>query len=338
MMERRQAAAWRLPLSIGAGLLAAYLLRRALLSIAVQLSAGALLMAAALPLCRRLEKHMGPVPAAILSLLLLGAGAALLLMTMLPPAVRQVRQLTAELPGVVAWAQEAWQRVTRWFSARGLDIAPLQEELFSRLSSGLGAMAASLADSLRRGVASAGRLLLAPLLAFYLLRDRAKFALWLTMVIPVQHRARAVRAAREMRRETAGFLRGQLLLSLAVGAMTALALLLTGTPGWLLLGALMGVLELVPYIGPFLAGIPAVLLALQGGWMRALWTLAALLIVQQVESTFLSPRLLSGATQLHPLIVLMAVSAGGMLGGAWGMMLVIPAVVSVRGAMRGWRR
>ena len=91
MMERRQAAAWRLLLAIGAGLLAAYLLRRALLSIAVQLSAGALMMAAALPLCRRLERRMGPATAAILSLLLLAAGAALLLMTMLPPAVRQVR-------------------------------------------------------------------------------------------------------------------------------------------------------------------------------------------------------------------------------------------------------
>ena len=215
MMERRQTAAWRLPLAIGACLLAAYLLRRALLSIAVQLSAGALMMAAALPLCRRLERRMGPATAAILSLLLLAAGAALLLMTMLPPAVRQVRQLTAELPGVVAWARETWQRVTRWFSARGLDIAPLQEELFTRLSRGLGSLAASLADSLRRGVGSAGRLLLAPLLAFYLLRDRRRIAAMLTLLLPISCRARGVRAAREMRRETAAYLRGQLLLSIA---------------------------------------------------------------------------------------------------------------------------
>lgn len=337
MMERRQAAAWRLPLAIGAGLLAAYLLRRALLSIAVQLSAGALMMAAALPLCRRLERRMGPAPAAILSLLLLAAGAALLLMTMLPPAVRQVRQLTAELPGVVAWAQEAWQRVTRWFSARGLDIAPLQEELFSRLSSGLGVMAASLADSLRRGVASAGRLLLAPLLAFYLLRDRRRIAAMLTLLLPISCRARGVRAAREMRRETAAYLRGQLLLSIAVGLLTALGLLLTGTPGWLLLGLLMGVMELIPYIGPVIAGLPAVLLALRSGWLSALWTLGVLILVQQVEGAVLSPRLLGSATQLHPMAVLLLIPAGGMLMGPVGMIAVLPAVVALRGAVRGWR-
>ena len=119
--------------------------------------------------------------------------------------------------------------------------------------------------------------------------------------------------------------------------MTAVGLLLTGTPGWLLLGLLMGVLELVPYIGPVLAGVPAVLLALQGGWTRALWTLAVLLAVQETEGAVLSPRLVGKATALHPMCVLLLVSAGGMIAGAVGMVLTIPLVVSVRGAIRGWR-
>jgi predicted PurR-regulated permease PerM len=174
-------------------------------------------------------------------------------------------------------------------------------------------------------------------MAFYLLRDRRRISAWLTLLLPVKHRARGVRAAREMKRETAAFLRGQLVLSLAVGGMTAAALALIGVPGWLLLGVLMGVLELVPYIGPVIAGVPAVLLALPGGWSRALWTLAALVLVQEIEGAILSPRLVGSATALHPLTVLLLVSAGGMIGGALGMVLVIPAVVSVRGAVRGWR-
>ena len=106
----------------------------------------------------------------------------------------------------------------------------------------------------------------------------------------------------------------------------------------LLLGLLMGVMELVPYIGPVLAGIPAVLMALQSGWTQALWTLLVLWTVQQVEGSFLSPRLLSGATRLHPLTVLLAISAGGIFSGTLGMLLALPVVVSVRGAMRGLRR
>ena len=140
-----------------------------------------------------------------------------------------------------------------------------------------------------------------------------------------------------MRRETANFLRGQLLLSAFVGVLTAVGLLLTGTQGWLVLGLLMGVMELVPYIGPVIAGVPTVLLALQGGMARALWALGVLVAVQQLEGGLLSPRLLSGATKLHPVWVLLAISTGGMLGGAMGMLLALPVVVSLRGALRGLR-
>ena len=107
--------------------------------------------------------------------------------------------------------------------------------------------------------------------------------------------------------------------------------------GALLLGLFMGVMELIPYIGPFIAGVPAVLLALQSGWTAALWTLLAICLVQQVEANLLSPRLLSGATRLHPLAVLLAIAFGGMAGGVVGMMAALPLVVCVRGAVRGWR-
>ena len=59
--------------------------------------------------------------------------------------------------------------------------------------------------------------------------------------------------------------------------------------------------------------------------------------VQETEGAVLSPRLVGGATSLHPMAVLLLVSAGGLIGGALGMVLVIPAVVSIRGAVRGWR-
>lgn len=179
--------------------------------------------------------------------------------------------------------------------------------------------------------------LIPPLLSFYFLRDRKRLCLLLSLVLPVKYRARGIRAAREMRRESALYLRGQLILSLFVAAMTALALLLTRTPGALLLGLFMGVMELIPYIGPFIAGVPAVLLALQSGWTAALWTLLAICLVQQVEANLLSPRLLSGATRLHPLAVLLAIAFGGMAGGVVGMMAALPLVVCVRGAVRGWR-
>lgn len=334
---RLNAGRRRLLLFLGAGTAAVFLLRRALLALGMQLAAAAVLMLLALPLCRMLEKRLPPSAAALTSLLLLGAGAAALLMTLLPPLFRQLTQLAEDLPGLLAWLKGLWQHLSDWLKGRGMDMTPIREELFAQVSRRMGDAVTGLANMLRKAFSSAGRMMLAPLLSFYLLRDRKRIAAGLTLLLPVAFRTRGVRAAREMRRETAAFFRGQLLLSLAVGVLTALGLLLTGTPGWLLLGLLMGVMELIPYIGPFIAGIPAVLLALQNGWIRALWTLAVLFAVQQIEGTILSPRLLAGATQLHPMAVLLLVSAGGILAGPLGMVAVIPAVVSVRGALRGWR-
>lgn len=318
-------------------LAAAFLLRRVLWALLLQLGAAGLLMIPALPLCRLWERRLSPGAAAALSLAALGAVSIGAILLLTPPIARQLRQLADALPALLTWVQAQWELTQAFLAEQGWSLSLMRDGLFTQLSEKAGSIVGAAAGLVSQAVQSTGKVLLAPLLAFYLLRDRRLIGDTLTLLIPVRYRAQAVRAAREMRRETSGFLRGQLALSLSVGAMTAVALRMVGTPGWLLLGVLMGVLELIPYVGPLIAGIPAVLLTLQFGLGRALWAAAALLVVQQLESAWLSPRMLSGATRLHPLLVLLALSAGGMIGGAAGMMLVIPLLASVRGAVRGWR-
>lgn len=334
-MQRTEKKRLWLPWALGGA--AVLLLRQVLLSLAIQLLAAYLLMAMALPLCRLLERRLSPSLAAALAF----AGVALLalgtIVLLIPPLAGQFRQLGQVFPALLQWGQTLLTTLQAFLHEKGLDIAPVREEVFAHLGQQAGVWVASAAQSLKQAAQSAGRLFLAPLLAFYLLRDRRRICSLLALLVPVQHRARAVRAAREMRRETVNFLRGQLLLSAAVGVLTGLGLLLAGTPCALALGLLMGVMELIPYAGPMLAGTLAVVLALQGGIIRALWALAVVLLVQQADSSLLSPRLLSGATNMHPLWVLLLISAGGMLGGPLGMMAVLPLAVSIRGVIRGWR-
>ena len=328
---------WRLILLSALGTAAAVLLRDVLLALGMQLLAASLLAAAAHPICRQLEKKLPGGVSAAISLLLLLAGLALALTLTLPTLAGQFGVLAEALPSLVETLQSRLTQFTAWLTEKGVDLAPLRDGLLARLTEIAGSFVSRAMSLLSGLLGSLSKVLLSPLAAFYLLRDRRRMAAWLTLLLPVKHRAQGVRAAREMKRETAAFLRGQLLLSLAVGAMTAAALALVGVPGWLLLGALMGVLELIPYIGPVIAGVPAVLMALQFGWAKAMLTLAVIVVIQEIEGMILSPRLVGNATALHPLTVLLLVSAGGMLGGTLGMIGVIPAVVSVRGAMRGWR-
>ena len=306
-------------------------------TLCAQLAAGYVLMALALPICTLLEKKLKPTPASVAALAVLTLAMLLLALGIIPPLARQVKQMSDALPGIIATGQTWLAQLQEWLTERGVDVTPVRDEIFTQAGKWAGMAATYLAGAAARTVNTVSRLFLAPLLAFYLLRDRKRIAQWLMLLLPVRWRRRAVRASREMRRETVGFLRGQMLISGAVGFATAIGLLAVGHPGWLLMGLLMGALEMVPYLGPLLAGTPAVLLALPRGLAAALWTLGVIVLVQQLEGTILSPRLLSSATKLHPLAVLMAITAGGIVAGTLGMLLVLPLVVSVRGALRGLR-
>ncbi len=338
-MERFWGHAYRWRVWIGAAILAtaAWVLRPVLLALATQIFWAYLLMGAALPLCRVLERKLSPSLAAtgaFFALSLLGAGLLLLLV---PTFIQQFEQLAQALPGLMSSLGHTLERFQNWLAEKGIEITPVREELFLQLKQIGGQLLPQAAQTLRNAASGLSSVMLAPLLAFYLLRDRRQISAGLTLLVPMDRRRTVVLAAREMRREMAGFLRGQLLLSAMVGLLTGLGLMLVGTPGWLVLGVLMGVMELIPYIGPLLAGIPAVLLGLTGGWNRALWTLAVLVGVQQLEGGIFSPRMLSGATKLSPLTVLLSISAGGLLGGTLGMLLALPVVVSLRGALRAFR-
>lgn len=324
-------------LALAAALALLFLLRSVWIALAAQLFWAYLLMGAALPLCRLLERRLSPSLAATGAFALLALLGAGLLLLFAPALVRQFEQLGQALPSIVASLEELFSRAQQTLAERGIQLAPIREEALHQLQQTAAQLLPRAANTLRGAATAMGPVTLAPLLAFYLLRDRRRISANLTLLAPVKYRRAVVLAAREMRRETAGFLRGQLLLSGMVGLLTGLGLLLVGTPGWLVLGILMGIMELIPYIGPIIAGIPAVLLALSGGWSRALWTLAVLVGVQQLEGGFLSPRMLSGATKLSPLTVLLSISAGGVLGGTRGMLLALPVVVSLRGAARAWR-
>lgn len=278
------------------------------------------LMAAALPLCRILEKKLPPGVSALLALMGVGAAVLLLALLVLPAVLRQGREVMGLLP-------QAWAGLSPLMALLPLDhLARWLAEAMGGLWQRLTAVTAGL-----------GRFLPAPALAFYFLRDRVSIARELCLWAPLGCRARAVRAAREARRELLGYLRGQALTCLSVGALTAVGLLLAGLPAWLLLGLFMGLMEAVPYLGPLVAALPILLFALPRGTAATLWALAVVLAVQQAEGSVLSPRLMAGATRLHPAWVLLIISLGGMTAGLGGMLLALPLTVTLRGAVRGYR-
>ena len=303
--------------------------------LAGQLLFALLLTALALPLARRLEARFSRSAAAAVSIGALAVGAAGLIGLLTPHLISQISLLLSQAPRLFQQSRALWDRLSEreWFarlgfSSRGPDLwlsrgAAWAGENLPKWMAGIG----TAADAVSRAF-------LSPVLAYYFVRDREMFSYQLSLWIPLRHRRRVLIAMQEMRREAGGYVRGQSLVALAVALLTAVGLMVVGIPAWLVLGIIMGLCEFIPFIGPMIGGIPIVLFSLPMGLSATLWALGVTVLVQQIEGYFLSPRLMAGATGLHPVTVILLLSAGGYLAGLPGMMAAVPAFVCVRGAGR----
>ena len=325
---------WRF-LLLAAGAVLLWRMRTLVWQAGVQLFLGMVMALAVLPAARRLEKHVSSSAAAGIALGTALAVAAAGVLALVPPLIRQARELAEMTPYMLTFLGESLEQAQGWLVRNGMTTeAGLREMLLRRGQEAIAAAAPAVMNGLGSLAGSLGRWMLAPVFAYYFLRDRQQIGGWLLSLLPLGWRGMAVHMLREMRRETAGYMRGQLLVCAIVGGLTAVGLLFCGVPAWLLLGVVMGVMEFVPYAGPFAAGVLVALFAAPSGLTRTLWALGLVLAVQQLEGSFLSPRLVSDATRLHPVVVLLCVILGGAAGGVAGILLSVPLVLCVRAALR----
>jgi putative permease len=167
-------------------------------------------------------------------------------------------------------------------------------------------------------------------LAFYWLAERAAIKRALLRLVPAS-RARAVNVVwLEVEQKLGGWVRGQLLVMGIMGTLAGVGFWIVGLPNPVLLGVLAGLGELVPMVGPFLAFAPAVLVALGIDAWTALVVLAYAVVIQQIESNFLVPRIMGHTVGVSPLTVLLGILIGAILYGLPGAFLAVPIAGAIQ--------
>jgi len=166
--------------------------------------------------------------------------------------------------------------------------------------------------------------------AFYLSLSRDGIERFIRAVFPGTHEGMAVTLYRRARKKIGIWLRTQVLLSLLVGFLTWLALFLLGVEHALVLALLTALLELVPFVGPLIAGAIAVLLALLTSPLLAVSVLIAFVVIQQVEGHVLVPLITGKSVGLHPVIVIIALLLGATADGLLGAIIAVPAAAVIQ--------
>ncbi|MFN2448218.1 MAG: AI-2E family transporter [Candidatus Baltobacteraceae bacterium] len=170
-----------------------------------------------------------------------------------------------------------------------------------------------------------------PVLGAYLLNDSETIKRFFIGFIPPAHRDQTLDVLGELEQVIGGFIRGQLLVGASVGLLIGIGLLSVGEPYAIVIAALAAVLDFIPYIGPVIAAVPAITIALVSGGGPLLIKVAIVFVVaNQLEGHVIAPNIVSRTIKLSPSAVLLAILIGGELYGVLGMFVAVP----VAGVMR----
>lgn len=286
------------------------------------------------PLADRLQRlGMGrtvAVSIVFVVLLLLTVGALLLL---IPLISRQVGNLVQNLPYYVDWVRNValpWLQSTLHLDPSAFDTDRLIGQVKEHIGS-IGDAASTVLGKISRSsigvVAWLTNLVLIPVVAFYLLRDWDRMVAWIDGMLPRSIEPTIAHLARESDSVLGAFVRGQLLVMLALGIFYGAALTIMGLSVGPLIGMIAGLLSFVPYLG-FIVGFGSSLIAAlvqYGDWNHVLIVVGIFTAGQLLEGYVLVPRLVGEKIGLHPVAVIFAVLAGGYLFGFLGVLLALPA-------------
>jgi len=271
--------------------------------------------------------------------------AALFLALLIPALANEIRQANLDLQelmgNIARWVADTERQVINVFGTP-LDLLGLYRQFEVNAHEALTAGASYLASRTAGfifGLASVfGWLLVILVVVFYLLKDADQIGRYLADLVPAAYRADLWQFERELKTTMNAYIRGQLLLCLIIGTITTVSLWALGIRNALLLGIIAGLLEAVPNLGPVIATVPAVIVALLQGstwlplpsWGVALVVIGLYIIIQQLENNLIVPKVLGDSVNLHPVIVLFGLLAGASIAGVLGMLLATPTIAVLR--------
>ena len=173
-------------------------------------------------------------------------------------------------------------------------------------------------------------LMIFPFILFYLLRDGKQLNGYITKMLPISWRKDTSTVLSQVNEQLSSYVRGQLIVAGAVAIMFSIMFSVIGLKYAVLIGISAGFLNLIPYLGSFLAMIPALIIGLVAGPFMIVKVLIVFVIEQTIEGRFVSPLVLGSKLNIHPITILFVLLTSGKIFGFWGVLIGIPAYASAK--------
>ncbi|KRM91152.1 hypothetical protein FC87_GL001078 [Fructilactobacillus florum DSM 22689 = JCM 16035] len=260
-----------------------------------------------------------------------------ILMSFIPRLVSQVANMAANMPKFAAHQEASLAKLSKHGFLSRIDWDPIVSKVQSSYTGYLRGFLNNLSKSTGSIISMAASvvitLITAPIILFYMLKDGDKLLPSIEHLFPTlskEHRKTSEMLLKKMNQTLSHYIGGQVIECLFVGTFTSIGYLLIGQKYALLLGVFAGFCNLVPYVGPYLGIVPALLVAITVSPMQAVWTIVIVIIVQQVDGNLVYPNVIGKTLKIHPLTIIIILLAAGNIAGLLGMILAIPIYAIVK--------
>ncbi len=282
--------------------------------------------------------------------LVLAAMLVLLIMSVIPRTMEEFSNLITTLPQLLEhWrieveslieplsetlGEEQVDKITRNLR---LNVTDMISGLQNRTISSVGTAFKSLSQVFGKMI----NVVMVPIITFFIINDRILIKTKVKKLVPDKYKKDAFLLGSEINRVMDDFVRGRVLMAIFVGVSTTIMLLIFRVEFAIVIGIVTMIADIIPYIGPFLGFLPAVVFAFLSSPLKALWVAIIFLFLQWVENNIVAPKVLSTTVGLHPMVIFITIILAGRLFGVLGLILAVPAVavfqIVVRFAIDKWK-
>lgn len=173
-------------------------------------------------------------------------------------------------------------------------------------------------------------IIISPFILFYFLRDSGRMKDGLVAVLPTKWRQPIARVLGDINKQLSGYVQGQVTVAVLVGIMFSIMFSIVGLRYAVTFGVIAGVLNMVPYLGSFLAMVPVVIMGIVQGPLMLVKVLLIFMIEQTIEGRFVTPLVLGNKLKIHPITIMFLLLVAGSMFGVWGVFLAIPIYASIK--------
>lgn len=248
------------------------------------------------------------------------------------PFITELRAFTRSIPATFSALQSA---IPELEAAYHLSLLPAEAQGFiAKMIQEIGEYTLRLVSAIFSFASTVIELIVVPFITFYMMKKGRTFSNKFAELFPERYHAHIKNLFKEIHFVLKAYIHGQLLLSVLMAFLVFIGMWIMDIPYPLVIGLLAGVVEMVPIIGPIIGAVPPILLGLLQGSSVMIQVIIFYVVVQQLDSHFIMPKLMGSIIEVHPVAIIAGVLIGGSLKGILGMMIAVPAVAVLQILLR----